>query len=110
VPEKLLQLVQSVVRRATLAPVAELRTTRTVHPLQDASGRILLEVVDDLVTGVPADGEPVVWREWEAELVTGGEALLDAIEERLLAAGAVPSSSSSKVGLSGRFRGRSLVG
>ena len=104
VPATLLQLVRSVVRRATLAPVAELRTTRTVHPLQDASGRILLEVVDDLVTGVPAGGEPVVWREWEAELVAGDEALLDAVEERLLAAGAVPSSSSSKVGrvLSGR--------
>ena len=104
VPAKLVQLVRSVVRRALVAPVAELRTTRTVHPVQDATGRILLEVVDDLVDGVPVDGEPVRWREWEAELVAGDEALLDAVEQRLLEAGAVPSTSSSKVGrvLSGR--------
>lgn len=104
VPEELLKLIRSVIRRQALAPVAELRTTRTLHPLQDAQGRILLELVDDLVEGVPVDGEPVRWREWEAELVAGDTALLDAVEERLLAAGAVVSSSSSKVGrvLSGR--------
>lgn len=104
VPDEVARLVRAVVRRSPLVPVAELRTTRTVHPVQDAQGRILLELVDDLVEGVPVDGEPVRWREWEAELVAGDTALLDAVEERLLAAGAVVSSSSSKVGrvLSGR--------
>ncbi len=104
VPDEVARLVRAVVRRSPLVPVAELRTARTVHPLQDGEGRILLELVDDLVEGVPVDGEPVQWREWEVELVAGEPSLLDAVEQLLLAAGAVPSSASSKVGrvLAGR--------
>lgn len=97
VPDELLQLIRSVLRRAPLAPVAELRTTRTVHPVQDGTGRILLELVDDRVEGIPVGGEPVRWREWEAELVAGDEVLLDAVEQRLLAAGAQVATSSSKL-------------
>lgn len=98
VPEELQALVRSVVRRRDLVPVAELRTKRTVHPLQEGSGRILLELVDDLVEAQPSGGEPLRWREWEAELVAGDESLLDAVEQRLLHAGATPSNSTSKVG------------
>jgi inorganic triphosphatase YgiF len=44
------------------------------------------------------DGHELRWREWEAELVGGHRALLDGVQSRLLAAGAAPSSSASKVG------------
>lgn len=98
VPAPLLALVRSVVRRAELAPVAELVTLRTVHHLVDARGAVLVEIADDQVTGTPVGGVPLVWREWEAELVSGDRSLLDEVEERLLAAGAVPSDSASKVG------------
>jgi CHAD domain-containing protein len=98
VPEDLAALVRAVVRREQLTPVAQLRTTRTVHPLHDADGRILLELVDDRVEGVPDGGEVLRWREWEAELVAGEDGLLDAVEQRLVGAGAVPSPSASKVG------------
>lgn len=98
VPEELLSLVRSVVRRAPLVPVARMRTTRTVHPLHGADGRILLELVDDQVEGVPEGGDPLRWREWEAELVAGNDEVLDAVEQRLLSCGATPSASASKVG------------
>jgi CHAD domain-containing protein len=97
VPEELLRLVRAVVRRRPLAPVAQLRTTRTVNPLLDASGRILLELVDDEVQGQAGDGEPLRWREWEAELVAGELPLLDSVEQRLLDAGASPAAAASKV-------------
>ncbi|MCW2613576.1 MAG: domain containing protein [Frankiales bacterium] len=101
VPAELQALVRSVVRDRPLAPVAELRTTRVVHPVRGADGRVLVEVVDDHVEARllgPDDVAPMAWREWEAELVTGDEAALDAVAARLQAAGAVPSGSSSKVG------------
>lgn len=102
VPAELRALVRAVARTAPLEPVAELRTRRTVHALRDDAGRLLVEVVDDEVSAVLlADGSVERWREWEAELASadaGGDALLDAVERALLAAGARPSRSASKVG------------
>jgi CHAD domain-containing protein len=99
VPEELLALVRSRVRERPLLPVAVLTTSRTVHPLTDPDGRVLLEVVDDVVEGRRDGQEQVLsWREWEAELVGGDLALLDAVTERLLTAGATPSTTASKVG------------
>jgi inorganic triphosphatase YgiF len=107
VPAELLARVEEQLRGRSVAPVIVLETTRTATTLLDAEGDAVAELADDVVTAtVPGrDGaEPVVrrWREWEAELAPGvdgpaGDALLDAIEERLLAAGAVPSTSRSKL-------------
>lgn len=101
VPAELQALVRAVVRTSPLEPVARLRTRRTTYRLLSADGAPLAEVVDDQVHGVvlPETGETGLrWREWEAELATGERRLLDEVEERLLAAGAVPSSTGSKVG------------
>lgn len=99
VPAALHALVRARVRRAPLAPVAVLATRRTVRHLVDARGRVLAEVADDEVTArTLPDGEEQRWREWEVELVGGPRALLDAVQDRLLAGGAVPSRSSSKLG------------
>ena len=101
VPGELQALVRAVVRTDSVVPVARLRTVRTTHALLGADGGRLAEVVDDEVHGavLPGTGEAGLrWREWEAELGAGDRSLLDAVEERLLAAGAVPSGSGSKVG------------
>jgi len=107
VPAELLARVAEQLGDRSVAPVVVLETTRTATTLLDAEGAALAELADDVVTAtVPGrDGaEPVVrrWREWEAELAPGvdgpsGDALLDAIEARLLAAGAAPSTSRSKL-------------
>ena len=101
VPVELRALVRAVVHTAAVAPVARLRTVRTTYALLGADGARLAEVVDDEVHGVvlPETGEAGLrWREWEAELAAGDRGLLDEVEQRLLAAGAVPSGSGSKVG------------
>jgi inorganic triphosphatase YgiF len=102
VPPQLAALVSEWVRDKPLRIVAVLETRRTVRNLTGASGEILAEVADDLVTGRlpgPGDdpGEPVTWREVEVELVTGGPEILAAARSRLTAAGARPSSSPSKL-------------
>ena len=102
-PEALRVLVRSRTRALPLLPVARLETTRRVHRLVDAGGRVLAEVADDLVVGTSLAGpggaaDELRWREWEVELVEGPRGLLDEVQERLLAAGAVPSDSASKVG------------
>ena len=100
VPAELQALVRSRTRRGALLPVAELRTTRGVHRLVDSEGQVLAEVADDLVQGQPLlDEAPGMgWREWELELGAGPGTLLDAAQDRLLAAGASAASSTSKVG------------
>ena len=80
-------------------PAVRLSTVRTVQLLLDGSGVPLVEIADDRVTACRlSDGHELRWREWEAELVHGHRALLDGVQERLVAAGAAPSSSASKVG------------
>lgn len=96
-PEELLALARAVVRRQPLTAVAEVRTSRTVHPLLDERGRILLELVDDTVEASRPDSEAITWREWEVEIVAGEPALLDAVEPRVQAAGGAPSAAASKV-------------
>lgn len=96
-PAELLALVKAVVRRQPLTAVAELRTSRTVHPLLDDRSRILLELVDDTVEARRPDSEAITWREWEVEVVAGDPSLLDAVEPRIQAAGGSPSAAASKV-------------
>ncbi len=103
VPPELAQQVSSWVDGRLLQVVAVLETRRTVRNLVSTEGATLAEVADDLVTGrIPGLGEspagPVTWREIEVELASGGPEVLAAARSRLLAAGARPSSSASKLG------------
>ncbi|MGY1704279.1 CHAD domain-containing protein [Geodermatophilus sp. SYSU D00697] len=104
VPKAVVAPVLGLLGTATPGPVATLRTRRVVHRLLDDEGRVLAEVADDSVVGtaLAADpGEPATvttWRELEVELVGGDEVLLEAVTERLVAAGARVSAVPSKVG------------
>jgi inorganic triphosphatase YgiF len=100
VPPELASLVWPWIQDDSLQVVAELETRRTVRQLTGAGGESLAEVADDEVTGrVSSRGaaQPVTWREIEVELVTGGPEILAAARSRLIAAGARPSSSASKL-------------
>jgi CHAD domain-containing protein len=100
-PKALLDPVRGILRGAPTGPVATLRNHRVVTLLRDADGRALAEVADDTVTAsasAPDDAaELQAWREVEVELVDGGEDLLAPVGEWLVAAGARPSASSSKL-------------
>lgn len=112
VPEELAGRVAEVTGGLPLAPIASLQTERTVVTLRHATGRVLAEVADDVVTarreggatesGATESGasEPMRWREVEVEvpedsadtrLVLAGAARL------LLAAGAAPAAKESKL-------------
>lgn len=84
---------------AGLAPLAELRTERTVVVLRDSTGREAVELADDRVTALDhRTGIRRAWREWEAEVLGNvpGE-VLSLVEPVLLSAGAVPSPSPAKI-------------
>jgi inorganic triphosphatase YgiF len=103
VPDDLLGLVAHVVADRAVRPVLRLATTRTVTMLVADDGTPLAELADDEVTATRlASGVGRRWREWEVELAPGidgraGEGLLDAIEHEVLGAGAVTSTSRSKL-------------
>jgi len=93
-----------------LVPIARIENHRIATVLRDAHGEALVEFADDHVSATDlrageTHGTQRRWQEWEVELLPGGAggeasdraALLDAIEERLLAAGARPPSSGSKL-------------
>lgn len=104
-PPELVASISDHLQGAALVPVARVTNTRTATVLQDAAGFDLAELSDDHVTAENLlDGTVRSWREWEFELLSGAPdtrarrtRLLDDVEERLLAAGAVPSSSASKL-------------
>lgn len=103
-PKELRTEVAAIVRGHSLAPVVRLRTVRRRTLLMDEAGRTLAEIAYDEVRA-DLRGEPAgrswtpgpAWTETEAELAQGGTELLDAVEERLLAAGMRRSSSASKL-------------
>ncbi|HEY6277575.1 MAG TPA: CYTH domain-containing protein [Streptosporangiaceae bacterium] len=103
VPAELAALVADWTGGQPLRPVARLDTSRTVLPLAGPDGQVLAEIADDMVTGWlpdPGEGEwraASAWREIEVELGTGTTDLLDAVGDRLLRAGAVPSAAASKL-------------
>ncbi|WP_374007203.1 CYTH domain-containing protein [Leifsonia sp. LS-T14] len=88
-----------------LVPIARVTNLRDSVLLQDAAGFEVAELTDDHVRSENLrSGGTQEWREWEVELLGGApdtrerrNELLDGIEERLLAAGARPSESSSKL-------------
>ncbi|WP_299054716.1 CYTH and CHAD domain-containing protein [uncultured Nocardioides sp.] len=96
-PKPLRDLVTAWTAGAELAPVARIRTERTTHDLVAADGSVLAEVADDRTTAMREDTTYLAWREVEVELVDGDEDVLDALEERLLAAGFVPASVGRKI-------------
>ncbi|MYS12716.1 CYTH and CHAD domain-containing protein [Streptomyces sp. SID4982] len=110
VPEEIAALVRSRVRGAELVPVVRLRSARDVRHLVDADGALLAEASVDTVTAERLNraGGTARWTEIEVELADGADpALLDAVEERLGAAGVRPSEASSKVAEALRLTGGS---
>ncbi|WP_022881755.1 CYTH domain-containing protein [Gryllotalpicola ginsengisoli] len=115
VPAEVRAALAELVGDAELVPIARIRNHRVATVLRDAAGGALVELADDHVAATDLlHGVERRWQEWEAELLDAGSAgtaadraaLLDAIEERLVAAGARPASSGSKLaralGVSGR--------
>ncbi len=104
-PSEVVDQVRSRVRGRELGVIARLRTHRTLTHLFTDQGEPLLEVADDQVSATDvATGTLRLWREWEVELLDGAPesdrergTLLDSVEERLVAAGAAPSASRSKL-------------
>jgi CHAD domain-containing protein len=101
-PVALRRIVQEVVRDGVLAPVATLRTERTVHALRDANDALLAELCDDRVVGSHRRGDGVVeeqaWREWELERHDARGKLMRTADKQLRSAGARPARYRSKLG------------
>lgn len=112
-PAALRGVVEVLLRGRPLHPVLVLETQRTLVTLLGADGERLGELADDEVTATNPDTASMrAWREWEVELAEGvgradGEALLDAVADELLRAGASVSDSKSKLA---RGLGDSLPG
>ncbi|CCH28621.1 CYTH and CHAD domain-containing protein [Actinosynnema sp. NPDC047251] len=106
-PKELGSLVQVHARGDALTPVARIQTTRQRWQLVDERGKLLVEVVEDLVSAQDvADASVDTWREIEVELGERGDlALLDQVERRLAEVGITRSTSSAKLTrlLSGRL-------
>jgi inorganic triphosphatase YgiF len=104
VPAVLAAQVADITAGRPLHPIAILDTERTVVTLAGQSGEPLAEVADDLVTATRLDepgAEPMRWREIEVEAVgndAGRPGLLEAASQKLREAGAIRSSSASKLG------------
>jgi len=103
VPPGLLDAVRAVVRDRELVPVAMVRNHRRELRLVDEEGDDLATICDDRVSataspGADDDAAWQRWREWEIELAAGRPVeLLDQIERALLAVGAEPARTSSKL-------------
>ncbi|MCS4275515.1 inorganic triphosphatase YgiF [Mycetocola sp. BIGb0189] len=96
---------------AVFAPIAILRTTRTIVTLRDSDGNVRVEIADDTVIAHDVSADITrSWREWEAEFLplpgatandeaaeAEANTLLGAVEARLAEAGAVAASSHSKI-------------
>lgn len=117
VPAELLAEIRSLVRNLPLKPIAQVDNKRTEITYADPEGNPVVEFCDDHVTAksfLPA-GKETRWREWEVELTgVAAEAAAQAAEapaadapapanllqlcsEALIAAGAFPSKSPSKL-------------
>lgn len=99
VPAQLAALVRSRVRSLELLPVLRLRSERHVLSLLDDNGEVLAEVgLDQVRAERQPGGEDAQWTEVEVELGPGQKpGVLDALEERLLAAGLRRTGSESKL-------------
>ncbi|MBD0292985.1 MAG: CYTH and CHAD domain-containing protein [Jiangellaceae bacterium] len=97
-PTELLDVVRPITRRDPVDVVVTLRTTRTTNVVRDASGRIVAELVDDLVRVVDDSGRPVAqFRELEVEERDGvAPRLVEQLVEKLTGSGAVAGEMVSK--------------
>ncbi|HKE52431.1 MAG TPA: CYTH and CHAD domain-containing protein [Actinomycetes bacterium] len=89
-------------RGRQLDPVVRMSTRRIERTVRSADGTPVALIADDRVTVRSPDGlvPPASWREIEVELADGADAavdVLDALEGRLLEAGAHPASVGSKL-------------
>lgn len=98
-PRAVADELHALVRGAPLVQIARLQTTRHEISLRDRKGKVLAVVDYDEVRATRLLDPSVVrhWRELEVEVVDGEPALLDHAEQVLLAAGARPASSGSKL-------------
>jgi CHAD domain-containing protein len=105
VPAELAGLVRAYARGAALGPVVYIQTSRRLLRLLGGSGQILAEVASDHVSARQADGSAAAWDEIEAELVTGDQALMSAIDAQLRRAGARTAATGTKLerALAGRL-------
>jgi CHAD domain-containing protein len=87
VPDELLRLLPGLTHRASLPPVARLRTRRVGVRVRE-NGRPLAEVVFDSVAVLENQRVVRTWEELEVELLEGDERTLRQIEKRLRRAGA----------------------
>lgn len=105
VPQELVDAVRAIVRHHPLQPIAQVDNHRVETILADADGQPVAEFCDDHVSArsLLPGGSHTSWREWELELteqVAGtdaGASLLRQAERYLLASGARPSASPSKL-------------
>lgn len=100
VPDVLLDVVLAIVRDKPLAPVARISTERRIQVLYGDDDAPLAEFCDDQVTAstYEEDAEEQHWREWELELLEGGDrVLLDRLGNRLFDTGAEVAGRGSKL-------------
>jgi inorganic triphosphatase YgiF len=98
-PPQLRDVVAGIRLGRPLKRVVELRISRGVQRLLTEDGQVLATVSDDVVHAhtLTGESERTDWREIEVELgPAGDEALLAAIGEHLIGAGAAPSAVRSK--------------
>ncbi|HKA92692.1 MAG TPA: CHAD domain-containing protein, partial [Acidimicrobiia bacterium] len=97
-PAAALDLVRALVRTGKVGPVARLRTRRRSVELRDSSGKTLGDVLDDEVTVLAGGRVAARFREVELEADDAAPAgLLDALHNRLRAAGAGPPDPSPQI-------------
>ena len=107
-PTPLAALVRAYTRGSALAPVVQHADHAAASPASSTTpGRTLAEIATDEVSAEPMDGSgATTWDEIEVELVAGDRDLLRAVDARLLAAGARPAATATKLerALGGRLR------
>jgi CHAD domain-containing protein len=99
-PEALRTLLRPFVRDKPIAAAVRLDVTRTRHRICDPADELVTEVAQDDVraTGLAAEVRAGRWQEAEIELgPAGSRAVLAEIGAKLIAAGAVASTSRTKV-------------
>ena len=97
-PPALAEAVAGLLAGETLEQVATLVTTRTVYRLRNATGELVLEIVDDQVESGLGESTLQSWREVEVELGPAGKKKdVKRAGKILLAAGATPSTRRTKL-------------
>jgi CHAD domain-containing protein len=104
VPDEATRIVRGVVRRASLAQIAELKAVRRRVALRDAAGAPYGEIDDDTVTAVLVGGKVRRFRQIELELGPGGESVMDAVVAEMRHAGA-RTDGETKLGKALRLAG-----